>query len=205
MFFFHMFIFYYLVRLPAMLPHVFGGGFQLPTSVPQLFTGVSKENLLWPPNKSVYQGHHAIFVFLPSLLFTCSHAPLLLLCIRRSVVSGCFQNFEFLDQQKSAGSWVRGKERWAAYLGLGELVFLLPLFSMASCTFRPCLDPVGIETEEQITTKWSQKDLQNTHSLNIQRHMCREQTYGHQGGKVRWGGWVVVVGWIGRLGLTYVH
>ena len=36
------------------------------------------------------------------------------------------------------------------------------------------------------------------------RHRCREQTYGHQGGKVAGAG-AMVVGWIGRLGLTYIH
>ena len=34
------------------------------------------------------------------------------------------------------------------------------------------------------------------------RHRCREQMYGHQGGKVVGG---VVVRRIGRLGLTYIH
>ena len=37
------------------------------------------------------------------------------------------------------------------------------------------------------------------------RHRCREQTYGHQGGKVAGGGGKVVVWWIGSLGLTYIH
>lgn len=113
-------------------------GFKLPTNVPQLHTGVSKENLLWLPNQSVCHGHNAIFVFLPSLLFTCTHAPWLLLLITRSVVSGCFQNFEFLDQQKDTGSWVREKEGWAAYWGHEDIAFPLPLLSKSSCTFRPC-------------------------------------------------------------------
>ena len=110
--------------------------FKFPTNVPQLFTGVSEENLLWLPNQSACHGHNAIFVFLPSLLFTCTHAPWLLLLITRSAVSGCFQNFEFLDQRKDAGSRVRGKEGWAAYWGHEDLVFLLPLLSNSSCTFR---------------------------------------------------------------------
>ena len=33
---------------------------------------------------------------------------------------------------------------------------------------------------------------------SINRHRLREQMYGYQGGKER-------VGWIGRLGLTYIH
>ena len=43
--------------------------FKFPTNVPQLFTGVSEENLLWLPNQSACHGHNTIFVFLPSLLF----------------------------------------------------------------------------------------------------------------------------------------
>ena len=39
--------------------------------------------------------------------------------------------------------------------------------------------------------------------LQKQRHRCREQMYGHQTGKAAGG--VEVVGWIGRLGLTYIH
>ena len=35
------------------------------------------------------------------------------------------------------------------------------------------------------------------------RHRCREQMYGHQGGKAA--GVMVVVWWIGGLGLTCIH
>lgn len=111
-------------------------GFKLPTNVPRLFAGVSQETSY--DSKPAHHGHNAILLFLPPLLFTCTHAPWLLLLITRSAVSGCFQNFKFLDQQKDAGSQVRGKERWAAYWGHEDLVFLLTLLSKASCTFRLC-------------------------------------------------------------------
>lgn len=165
---FHSFIFYYFVRFPC--AQCIWTDLSFPPMCLMQHRYVSKENLLWLPNQSVCHGHNAIFVFLPSLLFTCTHAPWLLLLITRSVVSGCFQNFEFLDQQKRY--WILSQRKGGMSCLLGTWGHL-PFHFLYFPSLAVLSDPVKLETEGQMAIKWSQKDEQSTRLLSIYlKHLC---------------------------------
>lgn len=110
---------------------------------------VSKEKFPLLPNQSVCCGPHTVCAFLPLLLVTCSHAPLLLPHSVR-VISGCFQNFEFLGQEKGAGFGAGGRERLTR--GLGALSFYLLYFHWLAVI----MDPLGVEIEKWMASKQTQ-------------------------------------------------
>lgn len=135
---------------------------KLPTNVPQYTVGVSR--------KTSYDSQTSLCAtvimpssFLPSLLFTCTHAPWLL-CSSQGVLSlDAFKTLNFWTNRKILDPESE-KRRMSCLLGTWGL---LPFHFLYFPSLAVLSDPVKLETEGQMAIKWSQKDEQSTRLLSI--------------------------------------